>query len=78
MIEREYQRNHLRSLSQAAAEQDQMLKRMKIEQQETYKQMLQQQKEMNRRIKEVGGDVGGEFGLRKRGDSYTNLLGRGV
>ena len=39
--------------------------------------MLIQQKEMNRRIKEAGGDIGGEFGLRNR-DSYANLLGRGI
>ncbi len=33
---------------------------------------------MNRRIKEIGGDIGGEFSQRARGESYTNLIGRGI
>jgi len=32
---------------------------------------------MNRRIKEAGGDIGGEFSLRARGESYNNLLHSG-
>lgn len=40
MEEREYMKMHLRSLSQANAQQDIMLKQIKYDQQESYKQML--------------------------------------
>jgi len=72
MEERENMRSHLKSLSQASAEQDIMLKRIKQEQQESYRMMLQQQKDMGLRFKEAGGDVNGEFGFRVKRDPYTS------
>ena len=39
---------------------------------DTYKQMLIQQKEMDRRLKEAGGEVNNEIGRRDRRDNYQN------
>lgn len=54
------------------------VKRMKMEQAESYRQMLLQQKEMDKRFKEAGGQIGGEFGLRDKrttflSDAYKNI-----
>ena len=49
-----------------------LLKRIKQEQQESYRMMLQQQKDMGLRFKEAGGDVNGEFGFRVKRDPYAS------
>ena len=40
---------------------------MKQDQLEQYRLMLLQQKEMDKRFREAGGGIGGEFGFRDKG-----------
>lgn len=65
-MEADLMKNQFKAMNNAALEQEAAVKRLKMEQNEQYKAMLIQQKEMDRRIKEAGGAVGGEFGYRNK------------
>jgi hypothetical protein len=53
--QKELMKGEIRQQCEAALQHEEYVKRMKIEQAEVYRQMLMQQKEMDKRFKEAGG-----------------------